>query len=551
VSKSPTGARILLVDDEPNLRKVLGALLQQEGFEVHAEADGELALARVRASPSGTFDAVISDLRMPKLDGIGLLRALVREDPELPVVLLTAHGTVDSAVEAVKLGAFDYLEKPFDRDQIRGVLQRAVATRARRGASLGPGSGGAVKPTEKADDKPSDKATKAEAMDPSLEVGMIGGAGSIQVVREIVRTAAASPSTVLITGESGTGKELVARALHLGSPRKNGPFIRVNCAAIPAGLTESELFGHERGAFTGAVSNRAGRFELADGGTLFLDEVSEIPLEIQVKLLRAIQESEFERVGGVKTIHVDVRIIAASNRDLEADIKSRRFREDLFYRLNVVPIQLPPLRDRLGDLPALIEHFVVRCNERLGKAGHGFSGDALTALARYGWPGNIRELENLVERMVLFASNPMIEVDALPDAFLEPSRGAEANVDDRRAPEAGDVAPDEPAKHELARDDRAHVRSEDQADDPLDPPDASGDAKLIRLPLASLGFDLKEAVRAGSRMVEEALISEALSQTQGNVTRSARLLGISRRSLQSKMKELGLRGGEGDGPGRA
>ncbi|HWB74428.1 MAG TPA: sigma-54 dependent transcriptional regulator [Nannocystaceae bacterium] len=513
---STSRPRILLVDDEPNLRKVLGALLTQEGFEVHAEADGEAALARVRASPSGTFDAVISDLRMPKLDGIGLLRALVHEDHELPVVLLTAHGTVDSAVEAVKLGAFDYLEKPFDRDQIRAVLQRATATRARSGASLGPGV--STKPAE--DEKPQ------RSGDPSLEVGMIGASAAVHTVREIVRTAAASPSTVLITGESGTGKELVARALHLGSPRRNGPFIRVNCAAIPAGLTESELFGHERGAFTGAVSSRAGRFELADGGTLFLDEVTEIPLEIQVKLLRAIQESEFERVGGVKTLHVDVRIIAASNRDIEADVKSRRFREDLYYRLNVVPIQLPPLRDRLGDLPALIEHFVVRCNDRLGKQVRGFSDDALSALSRYGWPGNIRELENLVERMVLFASGQVIDLEALPDTFLEA-----ASADDDRE-RAGDdkgepIAP--------VGDDASAVAAGTASD------------KLLRLPLASLGFDLKEAVRAGSRMVEEALIREALTQTQYNVTRSARLLGISRRSLQSKMKELGLRTGGDDG----
>jgi two-component system response regulator AtoC len=275
-------------------------------------------------------------------------------------------------------------------------------------------------------------------------------------------------------------------------------------------------------------------------------------------LLRAIQESEFERVGGVKTIHVDVRIIAASNRDLEADIKARRFREDLFYRLNVVPIQLPPLRDRLGDLPALIEHFVVRCNERLGKAVSGFSDDALAALARYGWPGNIRELENLVERMVLFASTPVIEVDSLPDAFLDASRGSDVGpTDGRRGPEAGDVAPDDAARTDARAAERASARTADKLDsdeprdnDELDPQGEQVDAKLIRLPLASLGFDLKEAVRAGSRMVEEALISEALSQTQGNVTRSARLLGISRRSLQSKMKELGLRGGEGEGPGR-
>jgi two-component system response regulator AtoC len=501
-------ARILLVDDEPNLRKVLGALLRQEGFEVVAEPDGAAALARIRSAPSGTFDAVITDLRMPKLDGMGLLKALAREDPDLPVVMLTAHGTVDNAVEAVKNGAFDYLEKPFDRDQIRNVMQRAMATRARGGASVGRPERPRV-----SDHAPAGLVAPAAPapIDPSVEVGMIGTSRGIDEVREIVRTAAASPSTVLITGESGTGKELVARALHLGSPRRDAPFIRVNCAAIPAGLVESELFGHERGSFTGAVSSRAGRFELADGGTLFLDEVSEIPLEIQVKLLRAIQESEFERVGGVKTLHVDVRLIAASNRDLEADLEAKRFREDLYYRLNVVPIRLPPLRDRVEDLRPLIDHFVTRCNERLNKRVEGFSDGALEVLSGYAWPGNIRELENLVERLVLFASAPIIGADALPEGFGEAAEAPTPTPTERR-PEA--------------------------------PPANDGDdedERLIRLPLKSLGLDLKEAVRAGSRLVEEALITEALEQTQGNVTRSARLLGISRRSLQSKMKELGLR----------
>ena len=494
--------RILLCDDEVNIRRVLGALLKQAGYEVHAEPDGEAALARVRTAPSGTFDAVISDIRMPKMDGMQLLHALSHEDPQLPVILLTAHGSVDSAVEAVKAGAFDYLEKPFEIEQIKAVLGKAVATRERTGASVG---------------KASPAPSASPPGDPSEEVGMIGDSPQMQRVREIVRTAAASPTTVLVAGESGTGKELVARALHLGSPRRDAPFIRVNCAAIPAGLTESELFGHERGAFTGAVSSRQGRFELADGGTLFLDEVSEIPLEIQVKLLRAIQESEFERVGGTKTVRVDVRLIAASNRNLEADIKSGRFREDLYYRLAVVPIELPALRERIEDLPALIEHFVSRCNQRLDKQVQGFSPAALEALSRYVWPGNIRELENLVERMVLFASGSVIERDALPETFLEPAASAEREPDD------------------------------DLDDHPPTPPEGSvtaaepGGERLLRLPLSSLGLDLKEAVRQGSRLVETELISEALEQTQGNVTRSARLLGISRRSLQSKMKELGLR----------
>ncbi|MEM9456143.1 MAG: sigma-54 dependent transcriptional regulator [Myxococcota bacterium] len=501
--------RILLVDDEVNIRRVLGALLKQAGFEVHAEPDGEAALGRVSSAPSGTFDAVISDIRMPRMDGMALLRALTEEDPGLPVIMLTAHGSVDLAVEALKAGAFDFLEKPFEQEQVKSVLTKALATRERSGASVGKG-----------------RATPStEATDPIDEVGMIGDSPQMQRVREIVGTAAASPTTVLIAGESGTGKELVARALHLGSPRRDAPFIRVNCAAIPAGLTESELFGHERGAFTGAITSRQGRFELANGGTLFLDEVSEIPLEIQVKLLRALQESEFERVGGTKTVRVDVRLIAASNRNLEADIKSGRFREDLYYRLAVVPIELPALRDRIEDLPALIQHFVRRCNERLDKTVEGFSPPALETLARYRWPGNIRELENLVERMVLFASGPTIERDALPDTFLESTEPAPTPDE---APSPAATIPPTPGPP--------------PADEPLE------GERLLRLPLSSLSLDLKEAVRRGSRLVETELISEALDQTQGNVTRSARLLGISRRSLQSKMKELGLRTPTEDGP---
>jgi len=491
--------RILLVDDEPNLRKVLGALLRQQDYEVHVEADGAAALARVRASPPKTFDVVISDLRMPNLDGIGLLKALSVHEPNLPVILLTAHGSVDSAVEAVKLGAFDYLEKPFDREQIHQVVAKAIATRDRAGPSATASSPGSAD------------------FDPCVHAGMVGRSLAITAIRDIVNTVAASPSTVLITGESGTGKELVARALHLGSPRREQPFIRVNCAAIPSGLVESELFGHERGSFTGAVSSRPGRFELADGGTLFLDEVSEIPKESQVKLLRAIQESEFERVGGVKTLRVNVRLIAATNRNLEEAVRDGTFREDLFYRLNVVPIHLPPLRERIEDLPLLIAHFIGRCNERLGKSVQGIAPAALAVLERYPWPGNIRELENLIERMVLFASGPQIDVHDLPESFVvhEDDEGDEGDAGASAAlPSAAPV---------------------------------ESDPRSIRLPLEMLGLDLKEAVRAGSRLVEEALIREALAKTDGNVTRSARLLGISRRSLQSKMKELGLREPSDDG----
>jgi two-component system, NtrC family, response regulator AtoC len=493
--------RVLVVDDEPNLRKVLGVMLQQAGHEVVTEADGESGLARVKSSPRGTFDVVISDLRMPGMDGMQLLRALVEEDPGLPVIILTAHGSVDTAVEAVKAGAFDFLEKPFDRAQIDKILGKAISTRRLSGprtepvVTLGAGSTGSTGSTG--------SSTGSSAGPTWIDDGMVGRSDSMTSVKEMIRTVAASPSTVLITGESGTGKELVARALHLGSERRAMPFIRVNCAAIPSTLVESELFGHERGAFTGAVSARQGRFELADGGTLFLDEVSEIPLEIQVKLLRAIQESEFERVGGVKTLRVDVRLIAATNRNLEEEIKDKRFREDLYYRLNVVPIHLPPLRERPEDVEPLLEHFLHRSNERLGKDVKGFDADALEALRAYSWQGNIRELENLVERMVLFASADLIGVGELPDSFT--------NVD-----------------------------GEDGEDDD-DEEEDGGLPRAIRLPLDSLGLDLKEAVKAGSRRIEEALIREALAQTDANVTRSARKLGISRRSLQSKMKELGLR----------
>ncbi|TPV93038.1 MAG: sigma-54-dependent Fis family transcriptional regulator [Myxococcales bacterium FL481] len=478
----------MLIDDEPNLRKVLIALLEQQGYEVRAEPDGASGLHRVRTSPPGTFDAIITDLRMPGMGGMEVLRTVARERPKLPVIVLTAHGSVDTAVEAVKAGAFDFLEKPFDRDQIHQVVAKAVATRRLRGPTP---------PT------PSPAATPESVDDPSLRVGMIGQSSAITRVREIVRKVAGSPSTVLITGDSGTGKELVARALHLGSSDPTKPFISVNCAAIPAGLVESELFGHERGAFTGAVSSRAGRFELADGGTLFLDEISEIPLEIQVKLLRAIQESEFERVGGMKTVRVNVRLIAATNRDLAAEIANNRFRDDLYYRLNVVPISLPALHQRPEDIPLLVDHFVARCNDRLGKSVAGFTDDALAVLCAYTWPGNIRELENLIERMVLFASEDRVTVDELPDSVSCANRTADTTAD---GGEAG-----------------------------------TSDERHVRLPLSSLGLDLKEAVKAGSRLVEESLIREALRQTDSNVTRSARLLGISRRSLQSKMKELGLR----------
>jgi transcriptional regulator with PAS, ATPase and Fis domain len=304
---------------------------------------------------------------------------------------------------------------------------------------------------------------------------------------------------VLITGESGTGKELIARELHRGSTRRDKPLIKVNCAAIPKDLVESELFGYEKGAFTGAVGSKPGRFELADGGTLFLDEIGEVPVEMQVKLLRALQESEFERVGGIKTLHVDVRLIAATNRDLKALIADGRFREDLFYRLAVVPVSLPPLRDRKEDIPPLVHHFIGKYNQRLGKRVDRVDDEAMQMLLAYSWPGNIRELENLMERSVLFADSPIILGSSLPDALRERSAGATVPIA------------------------------------------AVGPLGAIAAPS---GASMKEIVRHAQAELERELISRALEETGGNVTRAAKRLQISRKSLQVKMKELGLRGDE-------
>src|ERR1700754_3962501 len=324
----PEKKQVLIVDDEPNLRKILAAQLSRDGYDVLLAEDGEQGLALLREHH---IDLVVNDLKMPKVDGMTLLREALAEQPELPIVMITAHGTVDTAVEALKLGAFDYLTKPFDKDEVRQIVGKALKTR------------------ELAGEEATTEGKEAEG----ARFGIIGQSSGLTELYAVLVRVADSPSTVLITGKSGTGKELVARALHDHSSRRGKPFIKVNCAAIPKELIESELFGYERGAFTGAVSSKPGRFELANGGTLFLDEIGEIPVEMQVKLLRALQESEFERVGGIKTTRVDVRLIAATNRDLNTEIEAGAFREDLFYRLNVVPMRLPPLRKRTGDIPLL------------------------------------------------------------------------------------------------------------------------------------------------------------------------------------------------------
>ena len=457
--------QVLVADDEDNLRRVLKAQLQHDGYEVHCVPDGEAVL---KTMAEHHIDVLITDLRMPKLDGMQVLKAVSERFANVPVIMITAHGTVDTAVEALKLGAFDYVTKPFDRAEFRAVVGKAARTRelSQKHVSHDPNQRGRYR--------------------------IIGQSEPMRGVYDVIEKVADTPSTVLITGESGTGKELIARALHENSSRKDKPFVSVNCAAIPPDLLESELFGYEKGAFTGAVTSKPGRFELAHGGTLFLDEIAEIPVSMQVKLLRALQEQQFERVGGIKTITVDSRLVAATNRDLKARIADGGFREDLYYRLNVVHVHLPPLRERPSDIPLLLEHFVHKFNSKLGRSVTGFEDAAMQRLVRYAWRGNIRELENVVERCMIFTEGGEVGEQHLP----------------------------------------AEIRD--------------SDGKKGLPVMAGIGATpgqtgLKEAVREATLKLEREFIGRALDQTGGNVTHTARLLKISRKSLQNKMKDLGLR----------
>ena len=483
--------RVLVADDELNMRRVLEAMLRREGYDVITAANGIEALGGMTAG----VHTVITDLKMPGLDGMALLKRLSVEYPDVPVVMITAHGSVENAVEAVKLGAFDYLEKPFEQEQIRQVVAKAINTYA----------------LARRDARPEEPSARGRFR-------LVGQSPAIRQIYAVVEKVASTPSTALITGESGVGKELIARALHENSSRHAGPFIKINCAAIPKTLMESELFGYDKGAFTGAVGAKPGRFELAHGGTLFLDEIGEIPIEMQVKLLRVLQESEFERVGGIKTIKVDVRLVTATNRDLMQEIAAGNFREDLFYRLNVVPIHIPPLRDRREDIPLLVEHFIAKFNDRLKKQISAIVPEAVERLVSYNWPGNIRELENLMERTMLFCEGPLIRLSDLPSEVTVGLAGLA-------------VAPwPSPAAQAAA----AAASAGGPASSPGMPADEAG-----RLAPSSL----KEAVRAETERVERELIQKALDETGGNVTQAARKLKISRKSLQTKMKELGLRTG--------
>jgi DNA-binding NtrC family response regulator len=447
---------ILIVDDEPNMQRVLRGLLRREGYRTLEACDGAVALDILAQEP---IEAVLTDLKMPRMNGLELLAEIQQRQLGVPVILLTAHGTIGGAVEALKRGAFDYLTKPFDPHEIQQVVAKAVRTHALQKS----------------------EATVAIAENP--EQLLLGESDALRRVKRLIERVAPTPATVLITGESGTGKELVARSLHLRSPRAAGPFVKINCAAIPEGLLESELFGHEKGAFTGAARRKLGRFELADGGTLFLDEIGEMPLASQPKLLRAIQDGRFYHVGGTHTIDVDVRLVAATNRDLDQEVRTGRFREDLYYRLNVVPIRLPALRERRADIPALAHLFIERFARRHNLAIEGLDSAAEQVLCAYGWPGNIRELENAIERAVLLSDGSRIGLTDLP-------------------------------------------------------PEMSGGTSAGAPSLPGSSAPLRDRVRDATRLIEREAIEEALRDTNGNVTQAARRLGLSRRGLQLKMKEL-------------
>jgi len=387
-----TEPRVLVVDDEKSMRELLAITLERQGYEVSVAEDGEVAIEAVRRDG---FDVIITDLRMPNADGLQVLRAAKEHTPETVVIVITAVGSTETAVEAMKLGAYDYITKPFKLDEIHVIIRRALERKRLRDENL--------------------------YLRKQLETqhrfdNIVGKSARMAEIFDTIRKIADSPSTVMVSGESGTGKELVARAIHFNSQRRSKPFVSVNCGAIPEALMESELFGHVKGAFTGAVANKVGLFSAAEAGTLFLDEITEIPTLLQVKLLRAIQEREVRRVGDTRDLRVDVRLIAASNRELEQAVSEGVLREDLFYRLNVIPIHLPPLRERREDIALLVAHFLQKFGRQLNKDVRGVTPEALAILERYHWPGNIRELENVLERAIVLGGGEVLGADALPES---------------------------------------------------------------------------------------------------------------------------------------
>lgn len=413
-------AKVLIIDDNDTLREGAAVVVSRMGHEVLEAERGDAGVALAKLG----VDLVLTDLKMDGLDGLGVLEAVRAHDPEVAVVIITAFGTIDGAVQAIKLGAFDYVQKPFSPDTLRHKVERALEWRADQLSKA------RLEATQEVLSGARDRPHRHEP-DEAFE-GMIGRSSGMQKVFRMIEKVARSDTAVAIGGESGTGKELVATAIHRLSPRAAGPLIKVNCGAIPESLIESELFGHEKGAFTGAIKRKLGRFELADGGTIFLDEVGELPLSMQVKLLRVLQEKMVDRVGGERPIPVDVRILSATNRDLAEEVAAARFREDLFYRLQVVPIRLPPLRERTEDIIPMARHFVRTLRARTNPAIVGLTEAAERALTTYHFPGNVRELINVIEQALVFADPPEIDVADLPPQVSGKSPPADATTAPRR-----------------------------------------------------------------------------------------------------------------------
>jgi two-component system response regulator PilR (NtrC family) len=452
--------RILVVDDEESMREFLSIMLHREGYKVDAAGDGAQAVARLKEQD---YDLIISDIKMPRLSGLDLLAHVRQRSPETAMIMITAFSTTEQAVEAMKQGAYDYITKPFKNEEIRLIVKNALERKALRQENL---------------------ELKKELGRRYSFSGLVGKSKPMQEVYDLIRKVAASRVNVLITGESGTGKELAARAIHHNSERREQPFVPINCGAIPENLLESELFGHEKGSFTGAIQQKAGLFEVADGGTLFLDEIGELPAMMQVKLLRVLQEREFRRVGGTKDIRIDVRLIAATNRDLHSAVGTGDFREDLFYRLNVIQVALPPLRERREDIPLLVEHF---CRKMTGKDSVPVTEKAMRRILDYHWPGNIRELENAVERCLVLGHAEELTEDCLPLPLQSQGQG--------------------------------------------------GGALLAELPEA--GLDLDDYLGG----IEKDILLKALERTGGVRKKAAELLGITFRSIRYRLAKFGIDAG--------
>lgn len=451
--------RVLVVDDEENIRLVLKTFLKRDGYEVEVASGGKEALSLVESFGP---DFILTDVRMPKMGGLDLLATLKAKGIETTVIVMSAYGNVDLAIEAIKAGAYDYIQKPFKAEEVLFTLRKAWEREALRREN---------------------RALRKEIRRENTFLDIIAKSAPMESIFKTISKIADYKTTALITGESGVGKELVARAIHKRGNRRGGPFVAVNCGAIPENLLESELFGYRRGAFTDAVTDKSGLFEQANHGTILLDEIGELPLPLQVKLLRVLQEESIRRLGDTKDIKIDVRVLASTHRDLAAETGAGRFREDLYYRINVLSIPIPPLRERKEDIPLLLDHFVERNNARLGTQIRGIEPDAKRVLLEYGYPGNVRELENVIERAMVLAEKDVITLDEIPD-----------RVRDARDP--------------------------------------------IQLHLTSGELSIKKT----SRVIEEVLIRRALQKTKGNRTRAAEILEISHRALLYKIKEYQIDG---------